>query len=81
MTPTQRGRRADSLYQDGSTNRRMLCDIIVQREVEIEQLKELASDMYEYIRVVGYAGRTIKEQMAIADDFADRMQELRVIRE
>ena len=29
-----RGKRADALYQDGSINRRMLCDIIARLEAE-----------------------------------------------
>ena len=38
--------------------------------------RSLIEDMYEYVRFVGYAGRTIAEQRKIVNGFADRMEEL-----
>lgn len=41
MTPTQKGRRSDALYMDTrTTHRRQLCDMVVNREADIEDLKE-----------------------------------------
>lgn len=41
MTPTQKGRRSDALYMDTrATHRRQLCDMVVNREADIEDLKE-----------------------------------------
>ena len=77
MTPTERGRRFDSLYNGGLTTND-LCNMIVWREQKREDLQALLGDMYEYIRVCGYAGRTINEQRAVADGFKSRMSELGV---
>lgn len=57
MTPTQMARRSDALYADGTRGmtRRMLCDMVAQRESDIEdaraenaKLRELVRDMMRY---------------------------------
>lgn len=46
MTPTERGRRSDALYYDThNVARRMLCNMVAEREGEIEELKELVRGM------------------------------------
>ena len=40
MTPTERARRSDALYYDTeSTSRRCLCDMIANRESDLEELR------------------------------------------
>ena len=58
MTPTQIARRSDALYADGSCGmtRRILCDMVAQRESDLEdaraensKLRELSSIMLKCI--------------------------------
>jgi hypothetical protein len=46
MTPTEVARRSDALYEDnsGGMTRRTLCDMVAQREAEIEKLRELEDE-------------------------------------
>lgn len=46
MTPTQMARRSDALYADGTRGmtRRVLCDMVAQREADIEELHGLVRD-------------------------------------
>lgn len=55
MTPTQAARRSDVLYADGARGmtRRVLCDMVVRREADLEdaraenaRLRELVRDMW-----------------------------------
>ena len=50
MNPTQIARRADALYSDGSTGitRRVLCDMVARRESNIEDLRTLCADLWEF---------------------------------
>ena len=46
MNATERARRSDALYRDDVTmHRRDLCDMVAQREAEVEKLRELARDV------------------------------------
>lgn len=49
MTPTQIARRSDALYEDntGSMTRRVLCDMVAQREADIESLKAKNTKLQE----------------------------------
>ena len=42
MTPTQMARRSDALYADGTCGmtRRVLCDMVAQREADLEDARE-----------------------------------------
>lgn len=46
MTPTQIARRSDALYADGTCGmtRRVLCDMVAQREADIDELQKLVRD-------------------------------------
>ena len=46
MTPTQMARRSDALYADGTCGmtRRVLCDMVAQRESDIDELQKLVRD-------------------------------------
>ena len=45
MTPTERARRSDALYYDTeSVARRCLCDMIANRESDLEELRNLVRD-------------------------------------
>ena len=55
MTPTQMARRSDALYADGTCGmtRRVLCDMVAQRESDLEdaraensKLRELVADAH-----------------------------------
>lgn len=52
MTPTQIARRSDSLYADGSCGitRRVLCDMVAQRESDIEQERSDNARLRELLR-------------------------------
>lgn len=46
MNATERARRSDALYRDDAKmHRRDLCDMVAQREAEIEKLRELVDYM------------------------------------
>lgn len=49
MTPTQIARRSDALYADGTCGmtRRVLCDMVAQREADIESLKAKNTKLQE----------------------------------
>ena len=56
MTPTQIARRSDALYADGTCGmtRRVLCDMVAQRESDLEdaraendRLRELVKDFFD----------------------------------
>ena len=62
MTPTQIARRSDALYADGTCGmtRRVLCDMVAQREADLEdartentRLRELARNALTYIAYSG----------------------------
>lgn len=46
MTPTDKSRRSDALYADGTCGmtRRVLCDMVAQREADIDELRGLVRD-------------------------------------
>lgn len=51
MTPTDKARRSDSLYYDtDAVNRRNLCDMIANREADIEDLRDLVRDALKCVR-------------------------------
>lgn len=56
MTPTDRARRSDALYYDTqNVARRSLCDMIAQRESDLEELRKLARDLYDFADLAEFA--------------------------
>lgn len=52
MTATDRGRRSDALYYDNvGMQRRVLCDMVARREAEIEDLRTLCADLWDFATV------------------------------
>ena len=49
MTATEIARRSDALYHDYVIHRD-LCDMVAQREAEIEKLRELVADMWPFVK-------------------------------
>jgi len=51
MTATERAKRSDSLYYETvSVNRRVLCDMIANRESDIDELRNLVRDALACVR-------------------------------
>ena len=51
MTPTERARRSDALYYDTeSVARRCLCDMIANRESDLDDLRNLVRDALACVR-------------------------------
>ena len=51
MTATERARRSDALYYEtASVNRRVLCDMIANREADIDDLHNLVRDALACVR-------------------------------
>ena len=48
MTPTEKGKRFDALYH-GESNR-SLATMVVNRESDLEELRELCHDMYQRLQ-------------------------------
>lgn len=94
MTPTQIARRSDALYADGTCGmtRRVLCDMVAQRESDLEdaraecaKLRELVRDMWrftsaackKYPRLFDPAAQGGQMvQLNAIDAFEQRMREL-----
>ncbi len=49
MTPTEKGRRADALNQ-GPDTRRVLCEMVANREGDIDNLRDLVRDALACVR-------------------------------
>jgi hypothetical protein len=51
MTPTQIARRSDALYADGTCGmtRRVLCDMVAQREADLEDAKAESAKLRTFI--------------------------------
>lgn len=51
MTPTQMARRSDALYADGTCGmtRRVLCDMVAQRESDLEDARAENAKLREYV--------------------------------
>ena len=49
MTPTEKGRRADALNQ-GPDTRRVLCEMVANREGDIDDLRNLVRDALACVR-------------------------------
>ena len=49
MTPTEKGRRADALNQ-GPDTRRVLCEMVANRESDIDDLRNLVRDALACVR-------------------------------
>ena len=51
MTATERAKRSDSLYYETvSVNRRVLCDMVANREADIDDLCDLVRDALACVR-------------------------------
>lgn len=51
MTATERAKRSDALYYETyGVNRRVLCDMIANREADIEDLRNLVRDALACVR-------------------------------
>ena len=51
MTATERAKRSDSLYYETvSVNRRVLCDMIANRDSDIDELRNLVRDALACVR-------------------------------
>jgi hypothetical protein len=51
MTATEKAKRSDALYYEtASVNRRVLCDMIANREADIEDLRNLVRDALACVR-------------------------------
>ena len=74
VTPTERARRSDALYYDTeSVARRCLCDMIANRESDLEELSaENAKlrELVDYMTPIAWYGASERER--------DRMRELGV---
>lgn len=49
MTPTEKGKRADALNQ-GPDTRRVLCEMVANREADIDDLRNLVRDALACVR-------------------------------
>lgn len=49
MTPTEKGKRADALNQ-GPDTRRVLCEMVANREGDIDDLRDLVRDALACVR-------------------------------
>lgn len=49
MTPTEKGKRADALNQ-GPDTRRVLCEMVANREGDIDELRNLVRDALACVR-------------------------------
>ena len=51
MTPTQMARRSDALYEDstGGMTRRVLCDMVAQRESDLEDARAENDRLWKYV--------------------------------
>ena len=74
MTPTERARRSDALYYDTeSVARRCLCDMIANRESDLEELRAenaKLQELVDYMTPIAWYGASEWER--------DRMRELGV---
>jgi hypothetical protein len=51
MTPTERAKRSDALYYETvSVNRRVLCDMVANRESDLYDLRDLVRDALACVR-------------------------------
>lgn len=51
MTPTERAKRSDALYYETvSVTRRVLCDMIANREADLDDLRNLVRDALACVR-------------------------------
>lgn len=51
MTATERAKRSDALYYETvSVNRRVLCDMVANREADLEDLRNLVRDALACVR-------------------------------
>ena len=51
MTPTERAKRSDALYYETvSVNRRVLCDMVANREADLEDARTAARLMWQRLR-------------------------------
>lgn len=76
MTPTERAKRSDALYYETvSVTRRVLCDMIANREADIDDLRTAARLMWQRLR---WADETMG--CGVLDKrFERRMRELGVV--
>lgn len=49
MTPTEKGKRSDALNQ-GPDTRRVLCEMVANREADMEELRNLVRDALACVR-------------------------------
>lgn len=53
MTPTERAKRSDALYYETvSVTRRVLCDMIANRESDLDDLREENAKLRELVRFI-----------------------------
>ena len=58
MTPTERAKRSDALYYETvSVNRRVLCDMIANREADLEDALAENAKLRELISVMAYCNQ------------------------
>ena len=89
MTPTQIARRSDALYADGTCGmtRRVLCDMVAQKEADLEdareeyaKLRELVKDfdkcLTEAVRLAYIQGHATIYDGTLLDSLHPRMREL-----
>lgn len=63
MTPTEKGRRADALNQ-GPDTRRVLCEMVANREGDIDDLRNLVRDALACVRESSRGSRRTQRRTA-----------------
>lgn len=77
MTPTEQGKRERALDQDANLTRRTLCAMVVHREADMEEVKQLAKELLSALEWATDYDITNARMMV---DFKARARRLEVIR-
>lgn len=78
MTPTQIARRSDALYADGSCGmtRRVLCDMVAQREADIEDARAECAKLSTQLADVTESMGRVEERCAKLRELVDELYPL-----
>ena len=77
MTPTEKARRSDALHQ-GPDTRRVLCDMIANRESDLEELRAENAKLRELVKSMYYDLTNMTFPPDWVTDYAADMRDLGV---
>ena len=83
MTPTERAKRSDALYYETvSVNRRVLCDMVANREADLEDARALNEHMgLKYMAAMGELGEENDQLKAESDKLRELARHMRTCME